>query len=137
MWQTNQPSMSVTIHFFEGGTGLSFSLSVGNEQADAGRDSRTCLARPSSQARTGTGKYHFRCLADHQQDWQPCLVDPHSAISDDHTYTHTQYHLRCAIGSYSLELGSAATSSKHLDYGAANTLLYITSHLPGTHLALL
>ena len=28
----------------------------GNEQADAGRDCRTRLARPSSQARTGTGK---------------------------------------------------------------------------------
>ena len=28
-----------------------------NERADAGRDGRTCQARPSSQARTGTGKY--------------------------------------------------------------------------------
>ena len=27
-----------------------------NEQADAGRDGRTYLARPSSQAQTGTGK---------------------------------------------------------------------------------
>ena len=31
----------------------------GNEQADAGRDDRTCLARPDSQARTGTGEYSF------------------------------------------------------------------------------
>ena len=31
----------------------------GNEQADAGRDCRTRLARPNSQARTGTGKYSF------------------------------------------------------------------------------
>ena len=30
-----------------------------NEQADAGRDGRTRLARPNSQARTGTGKYLF------------------------------------------------------------------------------
>ena len=29
----------------------------GYEQADAGQDCRTCLARPNSQARTGTGKY--------------------------------------------------------------------------------
>ena len=29
----------------------------GDEQANAGRDCRTCLARPNSQARTGTGKY--------------------------------------------------------------------------------
>ena len=31
----------------------------GDEQADAGRDCRTCLARPNSQARTQTGKYSF------------------------------------------------------------------------------
>ena len=29
----------------------------GDEQANAGRDCRTRLTRPSSQARTGTGKY--------------------------------------------------------------------------------
>ena len=33
------------------------SLSVENEQTDAGRDGQTCLARPNSQARTGTWKY--------------------------------------------------------------------------------
>ena len=31
----------------------------GDEQADAGRDGRTRLARPNSQARTGTGEYFF------------------------------------------------------------------------------
>ena len=31
----------------------------GDEQADAGRGCRTRLARPNSQARTGTGKYSF------------------------------------------------------------------------------
>ena len=31
----------------------------GDEQADAGRDCRTRLARPNSRARTGTGKYLF------------------------------------------------------------------------------
>ena len=31
----------------------------GDEQADAGRDCRTRLARPNSQARTGTGEYSF------------------------------------------------------------------------------
>ena len=35
-----------------------------SEHADAGRDGRTCLARPTPQARTGTGKKHFSCLAD-------------------------------------------------------------------------
>ena len=43
----------------------------GDEQADAGRDCRTRLVRPSSQTRTGTGKYNFPCSADHEQDWQP------------------------------------------------------------------
>ena len=33
-----------------------FSLGVENEPAGAGRDGGTCLARPNSQARTGTGK---------------------------------------------------------------------------------
>ena len=36
-----------------------FSLSMENEQADAGQDGRTRLARPNSQARTGAGKYSF------------------------------------------------------------------------------
>ena len=31
----------------------------GDEQADAGRDCRSRLARPNSQARTQTGKYCF------------------------------------------------------------------------------
>ena len=31
----------------------------GDEQADAGRDCRTRLARPNSQARTRPGKYSF------------------------------------------------------------------------------
>ena len=36
-----------------------FSLSMENEQANAGRDGRTRLARPNSHARTGTGEYLF------------------------------------------------------------------------------
>ena len=34
----------------------------GDEQADAGRDGWTRLARPKSQARTGTGEYCFAFL---------------------------------------------------------------------------
>ena len=34
----------------------------------------------------GQGNIHFRCSADHEQDWQPYPVDPYSAICDDHTY---------------------------------------------------
>ena len=61
----------------------------GDEQADAGRDCRTRLARPNSQARTRTGKYSFSCSADHVQDWQPYPVDPYSCYMCDHTYKHT------------------------------------------------
>ena len=31
----------------------------------------------------GPGNNHFPCSADHEQDWQPYLVDPYSAICDD------------------------------------------------------
>ena len=68
----------------------------GDEQADAGRDGWTRLARPNSQARTGTGEYFFPCSADHEQDWQPYPVDPYSATCDDHTYIHT-YILSCCV----------------------------------------
>ena len=53
----------------------------GDEQADAGRDCRTRLARPNSQARMRTEKYNFSLFPwsiDHQQDWQPYPVDRHS-----------------------------------------------------------
>ena len=37
----------------------------------------------------GQGNIVFPCSADHEQDWQPCPVDPYSAICDDHTYIYT------------------------------------------------
>ena len=52
-----------------------------NERADAGRDSRTRLARSNSQARTGTGKHSFSCLTDHERHWQPCPVDPSCTVN--------------------------------------------------------
>ena len=36
---------------------MQIQLEYGDEQAEAGRDCRNRLARPNSQARTGTGKY--------------------------------------------------------------------------------
>ena len=46
-----------------------FNLCMENEQPDAGRDGRTRLARPNSQARTGTqGNARFPCSVDHEQD---------------------------------------------------------------------
>ena len=41
------------------GVSTRFSLNIENEQTDAGRDGRTCLTRPNSQARTATGKNSF------------------------------------------------------------------------------
>ena len=49
-----------------------------DKQADAGRDCRTRLAGPNSQARTRTGNIHFPFSADRGQDWQPYPVDPYS-----------------------------------------------------------
>ena len=41
------------------------SLNMSNEEAGAGRDSRSRLARPNSYARTGRGNINFPCPADH------------------------------------------------------------------------
>ena len=75
-----------------------FSLSVENERTDAGLDGRFRLARPHSQARTGTGNIHFFSSADHEQDWQSYPVDPYSVESAD----HTSYFLRmvCMFGGF-------------------------------------
>ena len=51
-----------------------------DEGANAGLEGQNCLARPNSQARTGTGKTYFPCSNDHEQDWQPLPVDAYSAI---------------------------------------------------------
>ena len=42
----------------------------------------------------GQGNAHFLCSADHEHEWKPCLVDPYSAICDDHIYIHT-YEVAC------------------------------------------
>ena len=49
----------------------------------------------------GQGNIHFPCSADHEQDWQPCPVDPYSATCDDHTYRHTDIHTYCVFSSHS------------------------------------
>ena len=35
------------------------------------------------------GNIHFPCSADHEQDWQPYPVDPHSCYMYDHMTIHT------------------------------------------------
>ena len=54
----------------------------GDEQADAGRDSRTRLATKFSGANGDReGNVHFPCSADHEHDWQPYPVDLYSFFS--------------------------------------------------------
>ena len=48
-----------------------FSLGVENKRVDAERDSRTCLARSTFHACTGTGKMDFPYSAGNKQDKQP------------------------------------------------------------------
>ena len=62
-----------------------------DEQTDAGRDRRTRLARPNSQARTGQGNINFSCSADREQDWQPYPVDL-LYVMTIHTYTYINRH---------------------------------------------
>ena len=50
-------------------------------QAGAGRDGDTKILR----GERGKRDIHFPCSADREQDWQPCPVDPYSAIRDNHT----------------------------------------------------
>ena len=74
------------------------SLRMENERGDAGRDGRTCLARPNSQARTGTGKHSFFCSAYHEQNWRPYSFDLHSVASVDHTVVQkSMYYTQCSI----------------------------------------
>ena len=62
----------------------------GDEQADAGRDGWTRLARPNSQARTGTGEYYFPCSTDHEQDLAtlPRLIHTLAICATIYAYIH-------------------------------------------------
>ena len=42
----------------------------------------------------GQRNFNFLCSADDKQDWQPDLVDPYSAIRDDHPYIDTKIWYR-------------------------------------------
>ena len=66
-----------------------FSLSVENEQDDAGRDCQTCLARQIfSRANGGRDITIFPVqLTTSRIGYY--TVDPFSPINDDHTYIHT------------------------------------------------
>ena len=60
-----------------------------NEQADAGRDGRTRLTRPNSQARTGTGKNDFspvQLTTSNIGNQTRLIPMAYSAQSANHTY---------------------------------------------------
>ena len=64
---------------------------------ETNRLTRDGTAEPVSQdqilrRKRGQGNIIFSCLADHEQDWQPYLVDPYSCYMCDHTYIHTYMH---------------------------------------------
>ena len=68
---------------------IRFSLSM-----EMSRLTRDGTAEPVSRDQIlrharGQGNIHVPCSADLEQDWQPYLVDPYSAI---HTYIHTYIH---------------------------------------------
>ena len=61
----------------------------GDEQADAGRDCRNRLARPNSQARTGTGKKKIPVQLTMCRIGNFAQLILSLAICDDHTHIHT------------------------------------------------
>ena len=75
-----------------------FSLGVENDRADTGRDDRTCLARPNSQARTGVEKNYLLCSADHEHDWRP-----YQPVDAQTTTTSVCHGYKC-MHMYSLQL---------------------------------
>ena len=54
----------------------------------------------------GQGNMNFPCSADHEQDWQPCPVDPYSCYMCDHTYIHGSTGYGCQSCSWSAEQGN-------------------------------
>ena len=67
----------------------------GDGQGDAGRDCRTCLAKPNSQAERVQGNIHFPCSADHVQDWLTTrLIHTLAICVTIHTYIHTTTELK-------------------------------------------
>ena len=59
----------------------------GDEQADAGRTAEPVSRDQILRRERGQRNIIFPCSADHEQNWQPYLVDPSLAIYNDHTYS--------------------------------------------------
>ena len=80
-----------------------------NNQANSGRNGRTYLARPNSQARIKTGKIVFPCSTDHEQNWQPYTRLFHALLKVLTIHTFSQY------------VGSAASHQSHFSLTALFT----------------
>ena len=63
-----------------------FSLSMEMSRLTRDGTAEPVSRGPILRRERGQGNIHFPCSADHEQDWQPCPVDPYSAVCDDHTY---------------------------------------------------
>ena len=95
----------------------------GDEQADVGRDCRTRLARPNSQARTRTeGNTVFLCSADHVQDWQPYPVGQYSCYMCDHIWTARPDSLICTVAC------NSDSVRKHWQHSRQNTVVRTQKH---------
>ena len=64
---------------------------IGTELRDPINSGLTrCSSRLTRDGTAEQGQGNIPCSADHEQDWQPYLVDLYSAIiMDDHAYIHT------------------------------------------------
>ena len=90
----------------------------------AGRNCRTRLARPNSQARTRT------VSRDHEQDWQPYPVDPYSCYMCDYTcIEHHRILLDYTVFSTLLRRGRACQLYENSNESETNTVRYGTNIL--------
>ena len=85
----------------------------GDEQTDAGRDCRTCLARPNSQARTRTEKYYFfpvQLITSRIGNLTRLIRS--LVMCDDHTCIHTVYIIQFSTNVYKNRSRCSASSNR-------------------------
>ena len=68
------------------GVSTGFSLSMEIKQTGAGRVAEPVSRDEMVRREREKENTHFPCPANLEQDWQPCPVDPFSAICDGHAY---------------------------------------------------
>ena len=119
----------------------------GDEQVDAGRDCRTRLSRPNSQARTGAGKYSFSPVQlTTSRIGNLIRLILTFAICDDHTYIwllHSTFPRRfSALETYNHTLALVHTHTqrekkkecardycRHIHFVFELAIIVVTSHM--------